>query len=75
MEEIKDHRRQNEKIYKRIAFLDGRISDLEQYTRINEVVVTGLVTGQKTYDRVTAAEWGPTKARPLHTRATGTCFP
>uniref|UniRef100_A0A1A8F5H3 Uncharacterized protein n=1 Tax=Nothobranchius korthausae TaxID=1143690 RepID=A0A1A8F5H3_9TELE len=56
VEEIKDLRRQNEEKDKRIAMLEIRVSELEQYSRVNDVIVTGLETMHRTYARVTAAE-------------------
>ena len=40
--EIKVLRLQSEEKDKRIIHLESRVSDLEQYTRINNVIVTGL---------------------------------
>lgn len=39
---------------KRIEELERRVEDLEQYTRMDDVVVTGLVTTHQNYARVTA---------------------
>lgn len=57
-EEIKDLRRQNEEKDKKIVMLEGRVSELEQYSRLNDVIVTGLETKHRTYARVTATENG-----------------
>lgn len=58
MDDIKELRRQSEEKDKKIAMLEGRVSDLEQYSRVNDVIVTGLETKHQTYARVAAAERG-----------------
>lgn len=41
--------------------------ELEQYPKINDVVVTGLETRHKTYARATAAESGDPQEQDLDT--------
>lgn len=56
MEEINDLRSKIKKKNLRTAHPEGRISELERYTRINDVIITGLKTMHKTCARATAAE-------------------
>ncbi|XP_060771961.1 uncharacterized protein LOC132882868 [Neoarius graeffei] len=42
VEEVKALRLQNKEKEKRIAILENRVEELEQYTRINDIIVTGL---------------------------------
>ncbi|CAK6977060.1 serine/threonine-protein kinase pim-1-like isoform X1 [Scomber scombrus] len=42
MNEIKELKKQNEEQKNKIKFLDNRVSDLEQYSRMNDVIITGL---------------------------------
>ncbi len=42
MSEIKALKRQNEETEKRTACLECHVADLEQYTRINHIIVSGL---------------------------------
>ena len=49
--EIKVLRMQSEEKDKRIIHLESRVSDLEQYTRINNVIVTGLHVKPRSYAR------------------------
>uniref|UniRef100_A0A1A7XGY8 Uncharacterized protein n=1 Tax=Iconisemion striatum TaxID=60296 RepID=A0A1A7XGY8_9TELE len=67
MEDIKELRRLSEEKDKRIAMLEGRVSELEQYSRVNDVMVTGLETKHQTYARVAASEGGETPEQELRT--------
>ncbi len=49
VEEIKVLWLQNTEKAKRIAFLENRVEDLEQYTRINNIIVTGLQIKPRSY--------------------------
>lgn len=51
VEDIKILRFQNEEKDKRLAYLEGRVADLEQYTRLNDVIVTGLQIRPRSYAR------------------------
>lgn len=42
VEEVKHLKVQNAEKNKRLSYLENRIADLEQYTRINYVIITGL---------------------------------
>jgi len=42
VEEVKALQLLNEEKDKRIAVLENRVADLEQYTRMNDVIITGL---------------------------------
>ncbi|KAI4814130.1 hypothetical protein KUCAC02_003336 [Chaenocephalus aceratus] len=42
VEEVKILRIQNAEKDKRLEYLENRVEDLEQYTRINDVIITGL---------------------------------
>uniref|UniRef100_A0A096M2W2 L1 transposable element RRM domain-containing protein n=1 Tax=Poecilia formosa TaxID=48698 RepID=A0A096M2W2_POEFO len=42
MGEVKELKRQNVEKDKQIAFLEHRVADLEQYSRMNDVVISGL---------------------------------
>lgn len=44
MKEIKELKQQNEEKEKRTASLECRVADLEQYTHMNDIVVSGLET-------------------------------
>lgn len=66
MGEIKALRRQNEERDRGIALLECRVSELEQYYRINDVVASGLETTYWSYARVTAAESGDPPEPELH---------
>ncbi|KAJ8383514.1 hypothetical protein AAFF_G00220310 [Aldrovandia affinis] len=49
--EVKALRLLNAEKDKKIAFLEKRVDDLEQYTRMNDIIVTGLETKPRTYAR------------------------
>ncbi|KAJ8416221.1 hypothetical protein AAFF_G00382430 [Aldrovandia affinis] len=43
---------------KKIAILENRVADLEQYTRINDVIITGLSIKLRSYARAVTPENG-----------------
>ncbi|KAJ8388247.1 hypothetical protein AAFF_G00135080 [Aldrovandia affinis] len=43
---------------KKIAILENRVADLEQYTRINDVIITGLSIKPQSYARAVTRENG-----------------
>lgn len=49
--EVKARRLENEKKDRQIAYLEYRVAELEQYTRINDVVITGLQVKPRSYAR------------------------
>lgn len=49
MKEMKELRKLNEEKDVMIAQLEGRISDLEQYTRMNDIIVTGIKTRPRSF--------------------------
>ena len=61
VEEVKSLRIQNAEKEKRLVFLENRVAELEQYTRINDVVVTGLPVKPRTYARAVS---GPAGGEP-----------
>ncbi|MEQ2297777.1 hypothetical protein AMECASPLE_038129 [Ameca splendens] len=65
VEEVKALRLLNEEKDKRIAVLENRVADLEQYTRMNEVIITGLCVRPHSYAGAVA---GPCPAGPRRNR-------
>lgn len=51
MGEVKELKRQNVEKDKQIAFLEHRVADLEQYSRMNDVIITGLEIKSRSYAR------------------------
>ncbi|KAI9525221.1 hypothetical protein NQZ68_009901 [Dissostichus eleginoides] len=51
VKEVKDLRIQNAEKDKRRTYLESRVEDLEQYTRMNNVIVTGLNIKPRSYAR------------------------
>jgi len=51
VEEVKALRIQNAEKDRRLVYLENRVADLEQYTRINDVVITGLRIKPRSYAR------------------------
>lgn len=49
--EVKARGLENEKKDRQIASLEYRVAELEQYTRINDVVITGLQVKPRSYAR------------------------
>lgn len=58
LEEVKLLRSQNNEKDRRISELERRVDDLEQYTRINDVVITGLKIRPRSYARAVATDGG-----------------
>lgn len=54
MEEIKELKRQNAEKDKTISTLEGRVADLEQYSRMNDLIVSGLETKPRSYAKAAA---------------------
>jgi len=52
MDEIKEVKRQNMKKDQKVSVLEKRLDDLEQYSRINDLTVSGLQTKPRSYARV-----------------------
>lgn len=61
MKEVKELKIQNEEKNKRIITLENRLADLEQYTRINDIIISGLEIKPRTYARAAAPEGEPTE--------------
>ena len=51
VEEVKALRLENSEKEKRIFSLENRVDELEQYTRINNIIITGLETKPRSYAR------------------------
>lgn len=49
--EVKTLRQQNTEKEKRIAILENRMADLEQYTRMNDIIVSGMEIKPQSYAR------------------------
>lgn len=62
MSQIKDLQILNAEKDKKIAVLESRVADLEQYTRINDLIISGLETRPRSYARAVAATVEPTEA-------------
>ncbi|KAI9999416.1 hypothetical protein NQD34_018229 [Periophthalmus magnuspinnatus] len=56
IEEVKKLRIQNEEKDRRILELEKRVDDLEQYTRVNDVVITGIKIKPRSYARAVATD-------------------
>lgn len=56
VEEVKALRIQNAEKDRRLAYLENRVADLEQYTRMNDVIITGLRIKPRSYARAVAAD-------------------
>lgn len=54
VEEVKALRLQNIEKDKRIMSLENRVADLEQYTRMNDIILTGLVVKPRSYANAVA---------------------
>lgn len=55
-EEVKQLRLQNTEKDRRIGELERRVDDLEQYTRINDVIITGIKIKPRSYARAVAGD-------------------
>ncbi|KAL7371013.1 hypothetical protein ABVT39_016413 [Epinephelus coioides] len=49
MNEFKELKKQNEEQTNKIKFLENRVSDLEQYSRMNDVIITGMTIKPQSY--------------------------
>lgn len=58
MGEIQELKRLNEEKDKKINMLETRVEDLEQYSRINDVIISGLDTRHRSYASTVAARTG-----------------
>lgn len=56
VEEVKALRIQNAEKDRRLAYLENRMADLEQYTRMNDVIITGLRIKPRSYARAVTAD-------------------
>lgn len=56
MKEISEIKKKNEEQENRINSLENRLWDLEQYSRINDVIVTGLKIKPKSYSKAVEGE-------------------
>lgn len=54
MAEIKLLKSQNKEKYKMIAQLESRLDDLEQYSRMNDIIVNSLETKHRSYASVSS---------------------
>ena len=52
LEKIETVSRENREKDEKIKQLESRIEDLEQHSRINDIIITGLKTNHKSYSRV-----------------------
>ncbi|KAI9516434.1 hypothetical protein NQZ68_015935 [Dissostichus eleginoides] len=57
-EEVKILRIQNAEKDKRLEYLESRLEDLEQYTWINDVIITGLKVRPRSYARAVGTDAG-----------------
>lgn len=51
LEKVKALKLKSEEKDKKIAFLENRVSELEQFTRMNDIIVSGLETKPRSYAR------------------------
>ncbi|KAJ8393943.1 hypothetical protein AAFF_G00054760 [Aldrovandia affinis] len=58
VEEVKALRIQNAEKDRRLDYLENRVADLEQYTRMNDIIVTGLRIKPQSYAKVVTADNG-----------------
>ena len=56
MTEVQRLKEQNIEKDKKIVALENRLSDIEQYTRMNDLIISGMKTRHKTYARVVSKE-------------------
>lgn len=63
VEEVKILRIQNAEKDRRVADLESRVAELEQYSRINDVIVTGLRIKPRSYARAVTSDNGGGGAR------------
>ena len=68
VDEVKVLRLQNAEKDKRLAYLENWVADLKQYTRMNDIVITGIPIYPRSYARaVTASREGEPGRRPTLT--------
>ncbi|CAL8291098.1 unnamed protein product [Merluccius merluccius] len=53
--EVKQLKLQNAEKDKQLLYLDNRVADLEQYTRMNDIIVTGLQIKPRSYAKAASA--------------------
>ncbi|KAI9535998.1 hypothetical protein NQZ68_038405 [Dissostichus eleginoides] len=70
VEEVKILRIQNAEKDKRLEYLESRVEDLEQYTRINDVIITGLKVRPRSYAQAVNTDTGG-EPRELDASSTG----
>lgn len=58
VEKVKTLRIQNTEKDKRLAYLESRVADLEQYTRMNDVIITGLHVKPQSYAKAVNVDNG-----------------
>ncbi|CAJ1079909.1 hypothetical protein NQZ68_021763 [Xyrichtys novacula] len=64
VEEVKALRLLNAEKDKRITYLEGRVADLEQYTQVNDVIITGLKIKPRSYARAVTKDGGEEPGEP-----------
>ena len=69
VEEVKALRIQNAENDRKIVFLENRVADLEQYTRMNDIIITGLDIKSRSYARAVATTNGE-ESEDLDVRST-----
>ncbi|KAJ8385436.1 hypothetical protein AAFF_G00188880 [Aldrovandia affinis] len=63
---------------KKIVYLENRVSDLEQYSWMNDVIISGLVIRPRNYLRAvkgTRSESGAEHEETTEEQAAGSCSP
>ncbi|KAJ8401986.1 hypothetical protein AAFF_G00372210, partial [Aldrovandia affinis] len=58
VEEVNALRIQNAEKDRRLDYLENRVADLEQYTRMNDIIVTGLRIKPRSYAKAVTADHG-----------------
>lgn len=58
LEEVKQLRLQNQEKSRRITELERRVDDLEQYSRINDVIISGIQIKPRSYARAVVGDDG-----------------
>ncbi|XP_015259872.1 PREDICTED: protein NLRC3-like [Cyprinodon variegatus] len=56
--EIRELKKQNAEKDAKIKMLETRVTDMEQYSRVNDVIITGLESRHRSYARATAGASG-----------------
>lgn len=65
MLEVKELKKQNEEKKQKITTLENRLADLEQYTRINDLIISGLDAKPRSYARAVASGGGESTDQDL----------